>query len=138
MVRAGLRFGRWTGGLALAGVFGCAAAMAMSQSPNGLHLSCEGPDPAMTLRACDALEAALAPRPVLRAPAPVPARSLAVRLQITRADAQGITGRLIWRQPGAEAVTGPPLEVTISDAAPRPSTYRQFARDLLRISNLPP
>jgi len=50
---------------------------------------------------------------------------------------EDLAGHLAWRDAGGAAMRGPDLSLTVMDGAPVASAYRQYAHDLISISQLP-
>ena len=105
-------------------------------------LTCvEAPSPAQRM-ACSALEKALSARveaplfvtagPVLSAPG-----QTSITLEIVRAEATFLLGRLVWSQNGAAPENGPVLEISVMDTEVSAATFDRLAEAVLKASDVP-
>jgi hypothetical protein len=62
---------------------------------------------------------------------------LRIRLELTRQDANVLAGHLVWVTQDNQSFTGPDVEVSSSDAPLQFKALTDWARGLLKISDLP-
>ena len=62
---------------------------------------------------------------------------LTISLSVTRQTDTALAGFLTWTKPGQDPVSGPTLELSVIDRNLTPQSQYEFARGLLRVSDLP-